>query len=111
MLGTKILIDGASRFDSAKLAEALTKAGLPLQRVGTRDLWEYPGGGARSPGAPVAVGKFKFHYASVYFDGRGVFLWLGGPKVVESTFEIGDFWGTIKYTPRTHTELVTNTPI
>ncbi|MEM9189087.1 MAG: hypothetical protein AAGF12_07915 [Myxococcota bacterium] len=111
MIGTKILFDNASRTFAEHLAECL-ETHVPLAQVGTRGLWEYPGEN-RHEGDPVNVGNFSFTHITVYHDGRGVFLYLGGPNVPRDRYSMGALRDTLGYqTPsRASVDMVSGTQI
>lgn len=90
MLGTSILFEGAGYSEARTIAQKVG-AVVDLKQLGTRSLWECN----HQRDAVVVGGIAKLSFASVYYDGQGVWLELGGPSIPRSQSELSRLLGAL----------------
>lgn len=105
MLGTRIFFAGAGPYEAKTLAQKLGDS-VKLEQVGTRSYWESP---SRREVVSISGGAFQISLVTIYYDGTGVFLYLGGPRVPTSNADFSRFYSALRLNLRyTNIEMVSN---
>jgi hypothetical protein len=105
--GVRLVADGTNRNHAQAVADGFQSAGLQLVQCGSRSLWEYPSGGS-GQGTPVDVGRFRFTYVSVYWDGVGVHVSMAGPSLPNTSWGCSELLGAlgVKFGSRANVDMV-----
>lgn len=108
MNGTRIYFAGAGPYEAKTLAQKLGDS-VKLQQVGTRSYWESP---SQREVVSILGGAFQFSLVTIYHDGNGVFLYLGGPRVPTSNADFARLYSALRLNLRyTDIEIVSNTRV